>query len=209
MTKLAKLDRLEERWNRCIECSDMAAMRSKVVHWRGSPDAKLAIVGEAPGADEDRKGLPFVGRSGRLLDDLLRSADLDPAEDVFVCNQLACRPPGNRNPRPEEIASCAPRLQYMLGKVVKPGCLLLLGLTAARLVGIRANLGAHRGELKTIDICSYDGNPLVWNAVITYHPSYLLRTQSKRDRGLVISDILLASGIAKGYTVKLPRKVKG
>ena len=203
MTKLAKLDRLEEKWNLCIECAGIAAMRTKVVHWRGSPRARLAIIGEAPGADEDRRGLPFVGRSGRLLDDLLRSANLNPAEDVFICNQLACRPPGNRNPKPEEIASCAPRLQYMI-KVVDPGCLLLLGLTAARLAGVRSNLGAHRGGPKTIEINTYDGNIIRWPpAVITYHPSYLLRTRSETDRELVIADIRLAIGIAKGYAVKL------
>lgn len=203
MKRFKLLDRLEAEWNRCTECRDMVAHRSKVVHWRGNPLAPLAIVGEAPGADEDRIGLPFVGRSGQLLDSLIREAGLDPAEDVFVCNQLACRPPRNRPPKPTEIGACAPRLQFMIEKIVKPKCLLLLGMTAARLAGVRSQLGEHRGKLKSIEIPGYNSKVFHWTAIITYHPSFLLRNQQARFRAIVIGDIQLANGIARDYTVNL------
>ncbi len=194
--KLRMLNELEDTWRNCVECSEISARRSKMVHWRGNPEAKLALVGEAPGAEEDRTGLPFVGPAGILLDELLREAELDPAEDVFICNLLACRPPGNRQPHADELRSCSPRLHWMLGRIVQPKVLLLLGATAAKLTGVRSGLSWHRGEEKTVEIVTRERDFYTWPAVITYHPSYYLRTHSAEVRASMLADIAKAQAMS-------------
>ena len=91
----------------CIAC-DLAKTRQSVVISRGNPDAQVMLIGEAPGAQEDSQGIPFVGRSGRALDQLLRDVDLDPAQDLYICNAIKCRPPNNRRPKKAELISCRP-----------------------------------------------------------------------------------------------------
>jgi len=175
-TKLYRLlDRLESEWRGCTACA-LSAQRRKLVHWRGNPQASLCVIGEAPGADEDAVGQPFVGKSGRLLDELFREVGIDPVEDVFVINTVACRPPGNRAPEPEERAACSPRFQALL-KYNNPRCLLLLGSTAAKLAGIRS-VTASRGDRVSVDCYCYDGEIREWAAIATFHPSYLLRSGS-------------------------------
>jgi DNA polymerase len=188
------LDALEASWRDCDSCA-LSQHRLHVVQWRGNPQASLCVVGEAPGESEDAVGLPFVGRSGQLLDDLLREAGLDPVEDVFVINAVACRPPGNRAPEREEVKACAPRFQALL-KYSEPRCLLLLGGTAARLAGIRS-ITASRGERTTVEAYCYDDEIREWPAVATFHPSYLLRSGSGGPlRQQVVGDIRLAWKIA-------------
>jgi len=149
----------------CTRCG-LATGRTQVVFSDGSTDARLMVVGEAPGANEDRTGVPFVGPAGKLLDLLLASVGLSRKESVYICNVLKCRPPGNRNPRPEEIRSCAPWLLRQID-LVKPEAILAVGTFSGQLLsGKDMALGELRGQ-----IYSYHGTPLV----VTYHPAALLR----------------------------------
>jgi uracil-DNA glycosylase len=149
----------------CVKCG-LSAGRTQVVYGRGEGNAELVVVGEAPGAEEDRRGLPFVGASGRLLDLLLLSVGFD-RESVYICNVIKCRPPNNRDPRPEEVASCAPYLHAQL-EAIGPRALLAVGkFSAQMLAGSDASIGLLRGKVH-----SYRGIPVV----ATYHPGYLLRT---------------------------------
>jgi DNA polymerase len=124
------------------------------------------VVGEAPGADEDRTGLAFVGRAGKLLDLLLASVGLSRQESAYICNILKCRPPGNRNPLPDEIGKCTPYLRRQI-EVISPYVILAVGAFSGQfLSGRELPLGKLRGE-----VYSYEGVPVV----VTYHPAALLR----------------------------------
>jgi len=149
----------------CTRCR-LADTRTQVVFSDGVPDARLVVVGEAPGAREDATGLPFVGPAGKFLDLLLECIDLSRAESVYICNVLKCRPPGNRNPLPDEIEACAPFLRRQL-ELISPLALLAVGTFAGQwLTGQSKPLGRLRGQVHT-----YEGVPLV----VTYHPVALLR----------------------------------
>ena len=149
----------------CTRCR-LAGGRRHVVFSDGNPSGRLMVVGEAPGAREDATGLPFVGQAGRLLDLMLASVDLSRRDSVYICNVLKCRPPGNRNPLPDEIEACAPLLKRQI-ELVSPRVLLAAGTFAARwLTETNKPLGKLRGE-----VYSYQGVPLV----VTYHPAALLR----------------------------------
>jgi len=150
----------------CTRCR-LSEGRTQVVFSDGSPDARLVVVGEAPGANEDQTGIPFVGAAGKFLDLLLATVDLSREESVYICNVLKCRPPGNRNPMPDEIEACAPFLRKQL-ELIRPGALLAVGSFSAQLLTGREGiaLGKLRGEVH-----SYQGVPLV----CTYHPAALLR----------------------------------
>jgi uracil-DNA glycosylase family 4 len=151
----------------CMRCG-LAGTRTQVVFNDGVPNARLVVVGEAPGQNEDEKGLPFVGAAGKLLDLLLMTVDLTRRESVYICNVLKCRPPGNRNPLPDEIEACRPILERQI-EVVSPEVILAVGTFAAQwLTGSQAPLGKLRGT-----VYSYRGVPLV----VTYHPAALLRNQ--------------------------------
>jgi DNA polymerase len=149
----------------CTRCR-LSETRTQVVFSDGVVDARLVVVGEAPGANEDATGLPFVGAAGQFLDLLLAAVDLSREESVYICNVLKCRPPGNRNPMPDEIESCSPYLRRQL-ELVAPRALLAVGTFAAQaLTGQQKPLGRLRGEVH-----GYQGIPLV----VTYHPAALLR----------------------------------
>ncbi len=148
----------------CTRCS-LHGTRTRPVFADGSPEARVLCVGEAPGQREDETGLPFVGRAGKLLDLLLLSAGLR-RRDVFICNVLKCRPPGNRDPLPEEIERCSPFLLRQLD-LVDPEVVVAFGAFAARtLLGIGGSLGRMRERVH-----EFRGRP----TVITYHPAALLR----------------------------------
>ncbi len=152
----------------CERCR-LAEERQQVVFADGDPDARLMVVGEAPGAREDRTGLPFVGPAGKLLDLLLQAVDLSREDSAYICNVIKCRPPGNRNPLPDEIESCAPFLRRQI-ELVSPRAILAVGTFAGQLLtGRSSTLGNLRGE-----VYSYEGVPLV----VTYHPAALLRNRS-------------------------------
>lgn len=149
----------------CTRCR-LAEGRKHVVFADGNPKASLIVVGEAPGAEEDATGLPFVGQAGKLLDLMLASVGLSRVESAYICNLLKCRPPGNRNPMPEEIETCAPFLERQI-ELVAPRAVLAVGAFAAKqLAGSAAALGKLRGRVHR---CG--GAPLV----VTYHPAALLR----------------------------------
>jgi DNA polymerase len=149
----------------CQRCP-LARTRTTVVFSDGNPSARLMVVGEAPGAQEDKTGRAFVGPAGKLLDLLLASVDLSRDSSVYICNVLKCRPPGNRNPLPEEIQSCSPFLRRQI-QVVAPEAILAVGTFSGQfLTGKDVPLGRLRGE-----VYSYHGVPVV----VTYHPAALLR----------------------------------
>jgi uracil-DNA glycosylase family 4 len=163
---LARLPVLAEEVRGCTRCA-LSATRTQTVFARGSATASLVFVGEGPGAEEDATGIPFVGRAGQLLDRMIGAMGLDPARDVYVCNIVKCRPPGNRRPEPEEMAACIPYLHEQLA-IVNPKVIVALGNTAvAALLGAKAGITKVRGSWKL-----YKGGALV---MPTYHPSYLLR----------------------------------
>jgi DNA polymerase len=164
---------------------------------RGNPDARLCFVGEAPGADEDAQGLPFVGRAGQLLDRMIGAMGLAPERDVYVCNILKCRPPGNRRPEPEEMATCIPYLHEQL-ELVQPRVIVALGNTAVgALLDTKLGITKLRGHWKL-----YRGKTLV---MPTYHPSYLLRPspQQVEAKRQAWEDLQL---VMRELGLELPRK---
>lgn len=158
---------------RCARCAELASSRTQTVFGSGNPTSELVFVGEGPGADEDAQGLPFVGRSGKLLTDMIEKGMGIPRDSVFICNVVRCRPPQNRNPRPDEAAACRPFLDATLD-VVRPKFICCLGSIAAKnLLGVDVPIGRLRGK-----VCDYRGIKVV----CTYHPAYLLRNPpAKKD----------------------------
>jgi DNA polymerase len=163
----AEHDALKELVSGCTRCG-LSGTRTQVVFNDGVPTARLVVVGEAPGQNEDETGLPFVGAAGKLLDLFLMTIDLSRKESVYICNVLKCRPPGNRNPLPDEIEACRPILERQI-EIVAPEVILGVGTFAAQwLTGLQQPLGRLRGTVH-----AYRGVPLV----VTYHPAAVLRNQ--------------------------------
>ena len=157
----------------CTRCKLHTLGRTQVVFGVGNPDADLMFVGEAPGADEDVKGIPFVGRAGQLLTDIIEKGLQIPREDVYIANVIKCRPPGNRNPEPDEIAQCEPFLFRQID-IVKPKVIVTLGKFAAQTL-LRTDAPISRIRGRVVD---YRGAKLV----PTFHPAFLLRNPaSKRE----------------------------
>jgi uracil-DNA glycosylase len=153
----------------CQRCK-LAPKRTNIVFGSGSPDAELVFVGEAPGFDEDQQGLPFVGRAGQLLTKIIESINLK-REDVYICNVLKCRPPENRNPEPDEVASCNPFLKKQLA-VIRPKIVCCLGTFAAQTVlQTAASISKLRGRFFDMDGI---------RVIATFHPAYLLRSPDKK-----------------------------
>jgi uracil-DNA glycosylase family 4 len=149
----------------CRDCA-LHARRTKTVFGVGDENADWMFVGEGPGADEDAQGEPFVGQAGKLLDNMLAAIDLKRGNDVYICNVIKCRPPGNRNPEPDEALKCEPYLQRQI-ELVKPKLIVALGRVAAlNLLAREASIASLRGK-----VLEYKGTPLI----VTYHPAYLLR----------------------------------
>ena len=157
---------LEAQVKSCTRC-ELAKTRTNTVFSRGNPKAKLVFVGEAPGADEDEQGLPFVGKAGQLLDKMIAAMGLDGEKDVYVCNIIKCRPPGNRRPTAEETNSCIPYLHDQLANVA-PKVIVAMGNTSVQtLLDTKLGITRLRGQWKL-----FRGKTLL---MPTYHPSYLLR----------------------------------
>jgi DNA polymerase len=153
----------------CQRCK-LAPGRTKLVFGVGNPNADLLFVGEAPGADEDAQGEPFVGKAGQLLTKMIEAMGYR-REDVYICNVLKCRPPGNRNPEPDEVAACEPFLKRQLG-AIRPRMIVALGKFAVQcLLRDDSPISRLRGNFRT-----YEGIPLM----PTFHPAYLLRDPSKK-----------------------------
>ena len=150
----------------CTACG-LHEKRNKTVFGVGDEQADWLFVGEGPGADEDAQGEPFVGQAGKLLDNMLAAIHLRRGENVYIANIVKCRPPGNRNPAPEEAQACSVHLQRQI-ELIRPKLIVALGKVAAvNLLGRDASIAALRGEVH-----EHRGIPLI----VTYHPAYLLRT---------------------------------
>ena len=164
LRQLATLGALVPVIDACRKCA-LGHSRQHSVPGEGDPKAGLVVVGEAPGATEDETGRPFVGRAGKLLDDILKAIGFR-REDVFICNVLKCRPPENRDPEPLEVTACSPYLHRQL-ELIAPRVILAMGRPAAHaLLGVNASLGELRGKVHR-----YRGIPVI----VTYHPAALLR----------------------------------
>lgn len=169
----AEWNTLREAVAGCRACA-LHETRTRTVFGVGSPSPRWLIIGEAPGADEDRQGEPFVGAAGQLLNEMLRAVGLARG-DVYIANILKCRPPDNRDPRPEEITACAAHLQAQL-RLLGPRLILAVGRIAAQtLLQQEAPLGKLRGRAH---VCGKAGIPLV----VTYHPAYLLRSPAEKRK---------------------------
>jgi len=160
---------LRARMGDCQRCA-LAAKRTHIVFGSGNPCAGLMFVGEGPGREEDRKGLPFVGAAGELLTRIIQAMGFS-REEVYIANIVKCRPPGNRDPEPDEIESCIPFLKKQI-EIIAPRAIVALGRVAAQaLLESDAPLGAMRGRMRQLG-----GVPLM----VTYHPAYLLRNSSAK-----------------------------
>jgi len=156
----------------CQACP-LAKTRTNTVFGVGDQQADWLIVGEAPGAEEDARGEPFVGQGGRLLDNMLASVGLKRGANVYIANVLKCRPPANRNPNPSEMAQCAPHLQRQI-ELIRPKLIVAMGRFAVQaLLETDATIGSLRGKLHR-----YRGVPLI----VSYHPAYLLRSLTEKAK---------------------------
>ena len=164
----------------CTQCG-LHKTRTQTVFGVGDQEADWMLVGEAPGAEEDRLGDPFVGQAGRLLDNMLAAIDLSRTKNVYIANVLKCRPPGNRNPEPEEVAKCSPHLLQQI-ELVQPKLIVAMGRFAAQtLLSTDASIASLRGK-----VYRYAGRPLI----VTYHPAYLLRNLP--DKAKAWADLVFA-----------------
>ena len=164
----------------CIKCA-LHQTRTQTVFGVGDENAEWMLIGEAPGAEEDRLGDPFVGQAGKLLDNMLAALGLSRQKNVYIANVLKCRPPGNRNPAPEEVEQCSPHLLQQI-ELVKPKLIVAMGRFAAQtLLKTDASISSLRGRVHR-----YAGVPLI----VTYHPAYLLRTLE--DKAKAWEDLVFA-----------------
>lgn len=168
---------IREELGECVRCK-LHKGRKTIVFGEGDPEAKLIFVGEGPGFEEDQQGRPFVGEAGQLLTDIIVKGMKLRREEVYICNVVKCRPPGNRNPEPDEIAACKPFLRKQL-QALKPRVIVTLGnVPTHTLLKTKEGITRLRGKWQ-----SYDGVPLM----PTFHPAYLLR--NPKDKALVWEDI--------------------
>jgi len=175
--KDANLEQLAAQVVACAACGLCQGRRHAVVG-QGAQPTRWLVVGEAPGEQEDRQGQPFVGRSGQLLDAMLAAVGMSRERDVFITNVIKCRPPGNRNPKPEEIAACSPYLMRQIA-LLKPERILVLGRFAAQtLLGTDATIGNLRGRVHHLKTDEGAQIPVI----VSYHPAYLLRSPSEKAR---------------------------
>jgi uracil-DNA glycosylase family 4 len=184
--KAQMLASVRERVCGCTKCAHLARSRTQTVFGIGNPDAEIMFIGEAPGADEDQQGEPFVGRAGQLLTKIIKAMGFA-REDVYIANILKCRPNmaagsfGNRAPTPAEMQTCRPYLIEQID-IIQPKVLVALGAVAVEgLLGARGAMRELRGRWH-----SYNGMPLM----ITYHPAYLLRNQSPSEKRKVWEDMM-------------------
>ena len=181
----ARWEALRSQVLTCTKCA-LHSTRTQGVFGVGSRTADWLVIGEAPGAEEDRRGEPFVGRAGQLLDAMLKAIGLSRETNVYIANVLKSRPPGNRDPKPEEVAACLP---YLLGQIrlLQPRLILAVGRIAAQnLLATDTPLGRLRGQIHHFGELN---TPLI----VTYHPAYLLRTPS--DKRKAWEDLKFARGV--------------
>ena len=164
----------------CVACG-LHKTRTQTVFGVGDENADWMLIGEAPGAEEDRLGEPFVGQAGKLLDNMLAAIELKRGENVYIANVLKCRPPGNRNPEPDEVEKCTPFLKRQIA-LIQPKLIIAMGRFAAQtLLASDASIASLRGK-----VYRYEGVPLI----VTYHPAYLLRNLP--DKAKAWADLVFA-----------------
>jgi DNA polymerase len=179
MSKLGQLQLLKDEVTKCTLCPELQT-RIQPVCGIGNPDSPLVFIGEAPGADEDKLGVPFVGQSGEILDSIITDNMKLRRDDVFICNVLCCHPPKDRDPRSDESKNCRPFLDRTLD-IIKPKFICCLGaIPAKNLLGMNETLGSLRGKVH-----DYKGIKVV----CTYHPAFLLRNPPVKDE--MLQDIRL------------------
>ncbi|MEN6386086.1 MAG: uracil-DNA glycosylase, partial [Phycisphaerales bacterium] len=182
---ISELQKLAREVTKCQKCV-LGSTRLNPVPGEGNPNAQLVFVGEGPGADEDAQGRPFVGRSGQLLDKIITNAMGLKRSDVYICNIVKCRPPENREPRPEEIISCLPFLKKQLG-LIRPKVIVTLGAPSTRtLLNTNKPIGQLRGSFHDF---YFDENSEPIKLMPTFHPAYLLRNYSDENRRKVWEDM--------------------
>jgi uracil-DNA glycosylase len=170
----------------CTACG-LHKTRTQTVFGVGDESADWMLIGEAPGAEEDRLGDPFVGQAGKLLDNMLAAIALRRSENVYIANVLKCRPPGNRNPEPQEVEQCTPFLKRQIA-LIQPKLIIAMGRFAAQtLLGTDASIASLRGK-----VYRYEGVPLI----VTYHPAYLLRNLP--DKAKAWADLVFAKKTMQG-----------
>jgi DNA polymerase len=180
------LDALSDAVDGCLRCK-LGPDRTRLVFGVGNPNADLVFVGEAPGRDEDEQGIPFVGRAGQMLTRMIENVIEIPRNEVYICNILKCRPPGNRNPEADEIECCEPYLFKQL-EIIQPRLIVALGKFAAQwLLQTQTPIGKLRGKFGL-----YRDIP----TLATYHPAYLLRNPSQKRT--VMDDLLKIKAIHAG-----------
>ena len=192
--RIAKMDwpALKAAVPACTACA-LHKSRTQTVFGVGDEDADWLLVGEAPGAEEDQQGEPFVGQAGKLLDAMLASIGLARGTNVYIANVLKCRPPGNRNPDASEVAQCSPHLARQV-ELIQPRLILAMGRFAVQtLLGTDASISSLRGKVH-----AYRGVPLI----VTYHPAYLLRTLP--DKAKAWQDLLFAVRTMEGLQAQAP-----
>jgi len=192
----AGLKLVREELGDCRRCK-LCAGRKNLVFGVGNPDAHLVFVGEGPGADEDAQGEPFVGKAGQLLTKMIEAMGYA-RQDVYICNVVKCRPPGNRNPEPDEIAACEPFLKKQLG-AIRPRVIVALGKFAAQcLLRDDSPISRLRGDFR-----SYEGIPLM----PTFHPAYLLREPARKKEAW--DDLKKVMAALRRMGLEAPRAPEG
>tara|TARA_B100000530_G_scaffold320961_1_gene254725 strand:- start:42 stop:620 length:579 start_codon:yes stop_codon:yes gene_type:complete len=169
MVNLTTFKVLENKCTECVKCS-LSSTRKNVVFGRGNPNAKLFVIGEGPGQQEDEQGLAFIGRAGKMLDNVFSSVGIDTNKDCYISNIVKCRPPNNRKPLSKEISECTPWLTEQIA-MIKPKIIVLAGSTAVQsYLEVSEPISKLRGEWIVKDSIKY---------MPIFHPSYLLRNPSK------------------------------
>src|SRR6202050_1912052 len=202
---VAALKLIREDLGDCTRCKLHQQGRKQIVFGVGNPRAELMFVGEGPGADEDTKGEPFVGRAGQLLNNMIKAMGLQ-REDVYIANVVKCRPPGNRTPEPDECDTCSPFLMRQIA-AIKPKVIVALGATAAKtLLAMNSSMIQLRGRFYDFKPAGLRSNDPNWNGcklAVTYHPAFLLR--DPRQKGEAWKDLQM---VMKGVGLKAPATQK-
>ena len=187
----------------CTRCKLHQQGRKQIVFGVGNPRAELMFIGEGPGADEDERGEPFVGRAGQLLNNMIKAMGLS-REEVYIANIVKCRPPGNRTPERDECETCSPFLMRQIA-AIKPKVIVALGATAAKtLLAINSSLGDLRGRFYDFSPVGARSNDAAWTSArlaVTYHPAFLLR--DPRQKGEAWKDLQM---VMKELGMPLPQK---